>query len=480
MTSTPVMGLAATQISEVAKTTSNTNKSEGIEFKSFMNLSTGDNAKKLYTDVSSKTSDVKKSSETPKADSKQETKAVSTDNAKVEEPSSPAENTRTVKDGEIASTKDTVEEVKDFIEEELNVTEEEIANALSALGLNFLALLNPENMTEVVLKVTDTEDAVLLATDEELLNSLNEITDFVDGKIENLCKELGIDVSEFEEAISKFESIEEDLPVETENTLEAKDISFDVMSGNRSGVNSDKALEKIEINVSSEKIKLVEDKPEQAKLMNFSIQKPMEEELSEDKLTVSTQDAGKKTGNETHENVFSFVENLVKETAQALGNNEMGTTFSMVDTENIINQITESIKTDVTKEMTEISIKLHPESLGNVTVKIAANNEGVLTAKFIAESDNVKGAIESQTIALKETLEAKGVTVEAVEVTVASHQFEENLNRERKDGNPEASKKKGLRRISADVTTEDIEDDDEERIAREMMAQNGNTIDYMA
>ena len=77
---------------------------------------------------------------------------------------------------------------------------------------------------------------------------------------------------------------------------------------------------------------------------------------------------------------------------------------------------------------------------------------------------------------LKETLEAKGVTVEAVEVTVQSHEFERNLSdsQSRRGGNnsSESSKRKNIGGIELDedVTT----DTPEEKLARAMMAANGN------
>lgn len=125
-------------------------------------------------------------------------------------------------------------------------------------------------------------------------------------------------------------------------------------------------------------------------------------------------------------------------------------------------------------------MRLHPESLGTVSVKVSANHEGVLTAQFTAQNESVKAVIESQAIVLKETLEAKGVTVEAVEVLVQSHEFERNLSKGNEgEKNQGEKKQRNLRRIDLSEPVEGTDDSDDTLI-REMMERNGNTVDYSA
>ena len=69
-----------------------------------------------------------------------------------------------------------------------------------------------------------------------------------------------------------------------------------------------------------------------------------------------------------------------------------------------------------------------------------------------------------------------------MEVTVASHAFEQNLNGdESQTGEQTPEKKRGSRRITlSDLTTDNLEEElsDEDRIVAEMMRENGNTVDY--
>ena len=73
--------------------------------------------------------------------------------------------------------------------------------------------------------------------------------------------------------------------------------------------------------------------------------------------------------------------------------------------------------------MTQMEMELHPASLGNVRVQVAAK-DGVITANFTTENESVKAALETQVVTLKNQLEEQGIKVEAVEVTVSSNAFE--------------------------------------------------------
>ena len=118
---------------------------------------------------------------------------------------------------------------------------------------------------------------------------------------------------------------------------------------------------------------------------------------------------------------MSFAENLLNKVFDKLNETTEAVTYTEIDAQRILEQITESIKVDISNELSEVNLKLHPESLGNVSVKISANHEGILTAHFTAQNESVKAIIESQAVVLREALESKGVTVEAIEVAVQSH-----------------------------------------------------------
>lgn len=167
--------------------------------------------------------------------------------------------------------------------------------------------------------------------------------------------------------------------------------------------------------------------------------------------------------------------------------------FTSESTENILRQLADMVKIVKNENLTEMELQLHPASLGTVNVSLTTKG-GVVTAQFTTQNEAVKTAIEAQVSQLQANLEEQGVKVEAVEVSVASHEMERNLD---KDGRGEqqqaeqenAQRIQGARRRSINLRTlgegGESEDemagaDDATRIAMEMMAANGNSMDLLA
>lgn len=65
----------------------------------------------------------------------------------------------------------------------------------------------------------------------------------------------------------------------------------------------------------------------------------------------------------------------------------------------------------------------------------------------------------------------------AVEVMVGTHEFERNLSDNERHSEQGGEKKQKVRRIDLSAM-EDEPEDEEMNLQREMMIQNGNTIDY--
>ena len=155
-----------------------------------------------------------------------------------------------------------------------------------------------------------------------------------------------------------------------------------------------------------------------------------------------------------------------------------------VDTQDMMRQILDYMKFQVKADVSSLEMQLHPASLGTLQIHVAAKG-GVLTANFISQNEAVKAALESQMVQLKESFEEQGVKVEAIEVTVQTHQFEQNLEQGRQGQSRETAegKRPRTRRItlggeSGVEIPGELESDD--RIAAEMMAANGGTVDFTA
>ena len=89
-------------------------------------------------------------------------------------------------------------------------------------------------------------------------------------------------------------------------------------------------------------------------------------------------------------------------------------------------------------------------------------------------------------IQLQQKFDEQGIKVTSIEVTIASHGFEQNLEQGNDRQSKEAAsdrKVKTLRRINLGELeeNEEIEAQSEaERIALQMMAANGNMVDFSA
>lgn len=88
----------------------------------------------------------------------------------------------------------------------------------------------------------------------------------------------------------------------------------------------------------------------------------------------------------------------------------------IIDKESIFEQIVEKIKVDIDKT-DEIRIKLKPDFLGEISLKISAE-KGIITAKAYVENFNIKELIESNLDNLRDNMKEMGINFEALDVSV--------------------------------------------------------------
>lgn len=92
----------------------------------------------------------------------------------------------------------------------------------------------------------------------------------------------------------------------------------------------------------------------------------------------------------------------------------------------IIGQVLDGAKIILDGQKAELTMVLEPESLGKLSLKIATEN-GIVTARFIAESYQVKSAIEANMQTLHDMLSSQGFSVQGFSVEVRQ-QNERNNN----------------------------------------------------
>lgn len=111
-------------------------------------------------------------------------------------------------------------------------------------------------------------------------------------------------------------------------------------------------------------------------------------------------------------------------------------------------QIVDHARLQLNQHNSEMVIKLRPEHLGDVTLKVTVEN-GNVTATFHADQPEVRGIIESSLQQLKQELSNQGLKVDHVGVYSGLQQFFANDQREQRQQFIAKDIKKGVAEFSA-------------------------------
>ena len=380
----------------------------------------------------------------------------------VEETKNTDENTDAVKD----ELEEKAEELVEEIAKELGVSVEDVEKVLEELGISMTGLFDKENLTQVVVVLAGAEDVTQIVMDEELFAQVNELLGTMEEMLTEVSESADITVEELMEYVSK-EEFKGDVQMENSDVEVSKDCVVVEEENVEITKTSEDTTENAEVETEKNTVKVeVSD-------TTRSTDRHSESNMSDEHA-------------ETNQQFLTNVANDNMTQNVALNADNGMNPYMTFEAREIMQQILDYIKVSVKPDMTSLQMQLHPEDLGTLQIEIS-NKNGMLTAQFTTQDDSVKAVIESQLIQLKENLNEQGMKVQAVEVTVASQQFDRNLDKNGNEGttqeeNQKAAKKQ-IRRINLnelDMDDELEEADDAIKIAADMMARNGNTIDFMA
>lgn len=96
---------------------------------------------------------------------------------------------------------------------------------------------------------------------------------------------------------------------------------------------------------------------------------------------------------------------------------EVTTAKMPVEVKEIISQVIENAKVNLTPDKSEMVMDLKPDSLGKISLKVVTEN-GIVMAKFIAENQQVRQVLEANMQLLKDSLEKQGMSVQGFSVSV--------------------------------------------------------------
>lgn len=413
---------------------------------------------------------VREDANTTQANSKSEVKSdvASTEDTKADAPVEDA----TVKE---MVAKDVPNTVSNKILQEtaklLDIDVEELEEVLETMGLTALDIMNPQNVNALVANVKADGDVMSIVANEDIANLVMDINNTVVMTIEEASKELGIEPNDFkaliEEAVKVNVSDVAD-KVSTNTPAVSKEVinEGEMVVGDKELVTNDEG-EVVTLNVDN-----ANDAKEAS--TNEGDSKGGELSKKEDSKDNSPVVHNTVAGNVTVDNQVNEVTSLETDTPVS----------RYADTQDVINQITEQMRVINKDNLTELQMKLNPENLGNVNLTLVSK-EGNVTASFTAQNEAVKNALEAQIVVLKENLEAQGVKVEAIEVSVASHGFERNLDEQNQKNNAQEEEEQRLKKATRKLNISDLladdnieELDEEEIVTAKMMAADGNSMDY--
>ncbi len=393
------------------------------------------------------------------------------------------------------------EKIADEVKDVLGIDDDTFANAMTALGLSPLDLLESNNLAKLVLFVNGSSDFTDLLTDENMMNQLNELSDIL-GNL-NWEDLTGMSKSDFLEGVEDFNAksqtgsdvFKEDAPALAQETaVDAADsgnTSENVSAEEESATNTNNvSTEKKSVqgettvntsdNSSDTKVEVSVTKSEESSSQQSSFSSQSEDDMSEvtHDQTISEDDV---TTDNQHTVRNDFIQNLnqaVNDTVQ-VAKPESVRMQQMVD---IVNQVVEKIKVSIGTESTSMEMQLNPEHLGKLLLNVSSKN-GVMTAVFSVQSEEAKAALESQMYTLRENLELRELKVDAVEVNVSDFDFshsDQTMSGDQSKADNGNGKQMKFDFDDEASSEEMISNEEKEAVRKQVMRDNGSQIDFTA
>lgn len=397
--------------------------------------------------------------------------------------------------------------VKEVLEEELGVTEKEIERAMESLGFQYADLTNQTNLAQLVSEITG-ENVTDLLCNESFVNIMQNVSVLTD----ELLQELGMSLEEFTDICKQIlyqvdnntQEVETSEIQETENIVAApvevegeSPVETQIKENVPAVEKTDETLQTEEVIVSetttnNNKVQEVVVEDEQTTVEETKTESTVEQTsvLSEKEENAKQSSSNQQQGqSELTQGNFAFTMQSQHTESAEIPQNTFAQNFQQtVDVQNVMEQIVQSAKLTVTAEHSTMEMQLNPENLGKIFMEISSK-EGIISAKLVAQNEVVREALEAQMVELKQNLNQAGIKVDAVEVTVSSHEFERNLEQNGKQEEQfaeqreqqEQSKERSRRNLNLNALDElSGVMSEEESLVAQMMQDNGNTMDLKA
>lgn len=378
-------------------------------------------------------------------------------------------------------TDDISSQIVEKVTDDLDISEDELNNAMQLLGLTAMDLLNPANLSALYCEVTgnasDPQALVLNADFTALFNDVSQVASENDTQLDLLSQLTASDDGEILDA---------DIVSSADTTEKTVDSSYDDTAASGQNINdtADEAVKVYDGGTQDSSYQNSDEGTSSGETGNgiTSDEKTQSKSLADS----SFDDSGERVlhhDDGTHSD-NSMLHASVSEQLNTDTSFEMSQSQSRlrVDTTNIIRQIVDSMSISNTTEESAINLQLTPESLGRMYINVSQKNSEI-SARIAVSNEAVKEALQTQMVNLKEALNNSGIRVNEVEITVASHEFERNLEQgAANDSRQQESTNSynGSNSSDSGIDSDMMQDRVEERLVTQIMRDNGNSVDFTA
>lgn len=392
-------------------------------------------------------------------------------------------------------------EVVRTVAEQLGVSEDSVKDMMESLGLTAFDLLNPENLAQLAMQLTGETSPMDLLMNDQFQGLMQQI-DQLGGQLAN---ELNLQPAQMDELIAQMDILQtpetltdEEMQILTDaagQQTTADTVSTDIMP----------ELAQIdEVQPMDKQADVFQEEPKSDEVRTQQPQAQDTKQTTEQQTDTGDADADAQTGDQMKsaqpekmtadrsssdqaktQTVVQMQDTAGVPTAETVADITPETSYVSIDTMDLLEQVAEQIRVNVSEGTSSMEMQLNPENLGKVYVNISSK-EGVIHAQLAASNEAVRAALETQVADLRQNLNQAGVKVDAVEVTVASHEFEKNLEQnqesEKQQGERQQEQSGGRRRNLNLSSLDELSGlmTEEETLAAQMMRDNGNSMDVTA
>ena len=338
----------------------------------------------------------------------------------------------------------------------LNVDDETLENLLQTTGVLIQDLLDPTAMQDFILQVNDATSVDLLI-DESLNNLVQQALQLLN---DVLTESTGTGNTEVYPDEMVFQG--DTASAQTEEQPAA-------------------GTEKMQM-AETEAEPAVHITPENKSVQTDAKGSGIETDNAEVQITVQTENAGDTDASADwmKQNAEDVISNLNQAMTQAATGPALTETYdTVVSQTDIVRQVVDEIKLNLSKDVTSMTLQLNPEQLGKVQIHVTTKN-GVMQAQIIAETEAARNAVESGLSLLKEAFENRDLKVDAIEVMVGTQDYFEN-GEAQTQADAESGRENQRKRVTGINLQADSDDEisENQKLESEMMKAQGNQVSYM-